>query len=55
MTELQPSPISARVQAPVYALAFCYGNIMPMASVVMPLWALEMTSRFWATQAWAEA
>ncbi len=24
-------------------MAFCYGNIMPMASVVMPLWALELT------------
>ncbi len=38
-----PEAIAARVQAPVYALAFCYGNIMPMASVVMPLWALELT------------
>ena len=37
-------PIPGRIQAPVYALAFCYGNIMPMAAVVMPLWALELTS-----------
>ena len=25
-------------------LAFFYGNLMPMASVVMPLWALEITT-----------
>ena len=40
----EPQPIPFRTQAPVYALAFCFGNIMPMASVVMPLWALEMTA-----------
>lgn len=39
----EAQPIPFRVQAPVYALAFCYGNIMPMVSVVMPLWALELT------------
>lgn len=44
MTETGREPIPGRVQAPVYALAFCYGNIMPMASVVVPLWALELTS-----------
>lgn len=35
--------VPARLQAPVYALAFCYGNVMPMAAVVMPFWALELT------------
>ena len=44
MTEPDGTPIPGRVQAPVYALAFCYGNIMPMAAVVVPLWALELTS-----------
>ena len=44
MTETGRESIPGRVQAPVYALAFCYGNIMPMASVVVPLWALELTS-----------
>ena len=39
----EAQPIPFRVQAPVYALAFCYGNVMPMVSVVMPLWALELT------------
>ena len=44
MTETDGAPIPGRVQAPVYALAFCYGNVMPMAAVVVPLWALELTS-----------
>ena len=44
MTETGRESIPGRVQAPVYALAFCYGNIMPMASVVVPLWALELTA-----------
>ena len=44
MTETGRESIPGRVQAPVYALAFCYGNIMPMASVAVPLWALELTS-----------
>jgi MFS family permease len=30
------------VQLPVYALAFFTGNLFPMVSVVMPLWALEL-------------
>lgn len=33
---------SLRVQVPVYSLAFFSGNVMPMAAVVMPLWALEL-------------
>ena len=44
MTETDRASIPGRVQAPVYALAFCYGNIMPMAAVVVPLWALELTT-----------
>ena len=44
MTETDRAPIAGRVQAPVYALAFCYGNVMPMAAVVVPLWALELTA-----------
>ena len=44
MTETDGASIPGRVQAPVYALAFCYGNVMPMAAVVVPLWALELTS-----------
>lgn len=31
-----------RVQAPVYASAFFTGNLFPMISVVMPLWALQL-------------
>jgi MFS family permease len=30
------------LQLPVYALAFFTGNLFPMVSVVMPLWALEL-------------
>ncbi len=44
MTEPDEPSIPAKAQAPVYALAFCYGNVMPMAAVVIPLWALELTS-----------
>ncbi len=33
-----------RVQAPVYATAFFTGNVFPMMHVLMPLWALELTS-----------
>ncbi len=43
MKESVPPPVPMRRQAPVYALAFCYGNIMPMVAVVMPFWALELT------------
>ena len=44
MTGTDGAPIPGRVQAPVYALAFCYANIMPMTAVVVPLWALELTA-----------
>ncbi|MCY4547409.1 MAG: MFS transporter [Defluviicoccus sp.] len=44
MTASDGAPIPGRVQAPVYALAFCYGNVMPMTAVVLPLWALELTT-----------
>ena len=44
MTASDGAPIPGRVQAPVYALAFCYGNVMPMTAVVVPLWALELTT-----------
>ena len=44
MNDTGGASIPGRVQAPVYALAFCYGNIMPMTAVVVPLWALELTS-----------
>ncbi len=30
------------LQAPIYAVAFFTGNLLPMVSVVMPLWALEL-------------
>lgn len=43
MSGPDPRRVPARIQAPVYALAFCYGNVMPMAAVVMPFWALELT------------
>ena len=43
MTGPESGRVPARLQAPVYALAFCYGNVMPMAAVVMPFWALELT------------
>lgn len=33
-----------RVQTPVYATAFFTGNVFPMMHVLMPLWALELTS-----------
>lgn len=36
--------ISWRVQSPVYATAFFTGNVFPMMHVLMPLWALELTS-----------
>lgn len=32
------------MQAPVYATAFFTGNVFPMMHVLMPLWALELTS-----------
>jgi len=44
MSEAAAEPVSGRVQAPVYALALFYGNVMPMTAVVMPLWALELTA-----------
>ena len=31
-----------KLQLPVYAVAFFTGNLQPMASVIMPLWALEL-------------
>lgn len=30
------------IQAPIYSVAFFTGNLFPMISVVMPLWALEL-------------
>lgn len=33
-----------RMQAPIYATAFFTGNIFPMMQVLMPLWALHLTS-----------
>lgn len=30
------------LQAPIYATAFFTGNLMPIMSVIMPLWALEL-------------
>ena len=41
---IQPSSASYpwSLQAPIYAVAFFTGNLLPMISVVMPLWALEL-------------
>lgn len=33
---------SGRIQASIYALAFFTGNLFPIISVIMPLWALEL-------------
>lgn len=42
MTFAPPDRFPFRQQAPIYALAFFTGNIFPMISVVMPLWALQL-------------
>lgn len=42
MTIAVPEKFPFRQQAPIYALAFFTGNIFPMISVVMPLWALHL-------------
>jgi len=34
---------SGRAQASIYALAFFTGNLFPVMSVIMPLWALQLT------------
>ncbi len=41
---MQPSRASYpwSLQAPIYAVALFTGNVVPMMSVVMPLWALEL-------------
>lgn len=42
MTDPAEERFPVRLQAPIYAVAFFAGNIMPMVSVAMPLWALEL-------------
>ncbi len=39
-----PEYIPWRIQASVYGTAFFTGNVFPMMHVLMPLWALELTS-----------
>lgn len=42
MTQRASEPHRLRLQLSVYAVAFFTGNLQPMTSVVMPLWALEL-------------
>lgn len=42
MTQPAGDTFPFSLQAPVYAAAFFAGNLMPMISVIMPLWALEL-------------
>ncbi len=42
MTEPSRESYPWSLQAPIYAVAFFTGNLLPMISVVMPLWALEL-------------
>ena len=42
MTQLPRTTYPWSLQAPIYAVAFFTGNLLPMVSVVMPLWALEL-------------
>ena len=42
MTQLPRTSYPWSLQAPIYAVAFFTGNLLPMVSVVMPLWALEL-------------
>lgn len=42
MTPATAEKFPLSIQAPIYAVAFFTGNLFPMISVVMPLWALEL-------------
>ncbi len=42
MTEPSRESYPWSLQGPIYAVAFFTGNLLPMISVVMPLWALEL-------------
>lgn len=42
MTPTARERFPLRIQVPVYAIALFSGNLFPMVSVVMPLWALEL-------------
>ena len=42
MTQPSPESYPWSLQAPIYAVAFFTGNLLPMMAVVMPLWALEL-------------